>query len=279
MTSAMYDAAMSTLDEILEGVEFGEFDDPVFDARMKEMLVTKAATTATTEEGVFSAVISTGSTDREGDVVLPQAMVAAIQAWAGDGKQIPLAWAHRTEPDELIGSVDPTSAKAIDGEVIVSAWIDRTVDRGQQVWRLVKSGTLGFSFGYLVVDSVKRPNGDREIRGLDLFEISATATPMNRSTRVVDWKSTDEPEPDPEQLRRDLEQQADMLRARSRELERELGLEDPLVTSMRETARSWFTSQSRNGDDTKTLTPTQLRAKSERIAKQHAPIVISSFEC
>jgi HK97 family phage prohead protease len=156
--------------------------------KVKEMLITKAATIAASEQGVFTAIISTERTDREGDVVIPEAMVAAIQAWNVDGKQIPLAWAHRTEPDELIGSVDPTSVKAENGEVIVSAWIDRDTPRGQPVWRLVKSQTLGFSFGYLVTDSVKRPNGDREIRGLDIFEISATATPMNRGTRVLDWE-------------------------------------------------------------------------------------------
>src|SRR4051812_24124492 len=229
--TAMYDAAMERLDEILAGIDL---DTPAGEPRMKEMLITKAAVTTVTERGEFTAIISTEKTDREGDVVLPEAMVAAIQAWNVDGKQIPLAWAHRTEPDELIGSVDPTSVKAENGEVIVSAWIDRDIPRGREVWRLVKSGTLGFSFGYLITDAIKRANGDREIRGLDIFEISATATPMNRGTRVLDWKSTEQPEPEPVPTPEEL-------RARSRELERELGLEDPKITLARTMGYDWMT--------------------------------------
>jgi HK97 family phage prohead protease len=267
--SAMYDQAMERLEEILDGIDLGA---PAVEPKVKEMLITKAAVTTATEEGVFTAVISTERTDREGDVVIPEAMVAAIQAWNVDGKQIPLAWAHRTEPDELIGSVDPTSVKAQNGEVIVSAWIDRDTPRGQQVWRLVKSQTLGFSFGYLVTDSVKRPNGDREIRGLDIFEISATATPMNRGTRVLDWKSTEQPEPEPEVPT------PEELRARSDALERELGLEDPEITALRDQTRQLVANaMGHTTDDTKTLTPAQLRAKSERIAAEFAPIQIATF--
>ena len=122
----------------------------------------------------------------------------------------------------------------------------------------------------MILDSFKRADGARELRKIDIFEVSLTATPMNAGTHVTSWKST-EPEPEPPS--------PEELRARSDALERELGLEDPLVTSMREMGRGWFTSPSRNGDDTKTLTPTQLRAKSDRIAREFAPVVVASFEC
>jgi len=59
-------------------------------------------------------------------------------------------------------------------------------------WRLAKSGTLGFSFGYLTTDEYKRPDGTREIRGLDLFEISIVAAPANQDTRVLSTKALDE---------------------------------------------------------------------------------------
>ena len=46
-----------------------------------EHLLLKAATTAT-DEGIFEAVISTATIDRELDIVEPQAMVDALQKWA-----------------------------------------------------------------------------------------------------------------------------------------------------------------------------------------------------
>lgn len=53
----------------------------------------------------------------------------------------------------------------------------------------MKSGTLGFSFGYMVIDAVKRSDGKREIRALDVFEVSATTVPMNAGTRVLSTKA------------------------------------------------------------------------------------------
>jgi hypothetical protein len=73
----------------------------------------------------------------------------------------------------------------------VSGWIDQSTERGKEAWRLIKSGVLGFSFGYLILDAVKRKDGVREIRALDVFEVSCTATPMNNSTQVLSWKSRD----------------------------------------------------------------------------------------
>ena len=55
----------------------------------------------------------------------------------------------------------------------------------------MKSNSLGFSFGYLITDSYERSDGIREIRGLDIFEISTAPTPMNSATRVVSTKSID----------------------------------------------------------------------------------------
>ena len=51
-----------------------------------ERLTLKAVTTPTTDEGLFEAVISTESVDRENDVVLPDAMVEALHAWTFTGR-------------------------------------------------------------------------------------------------------------------------------------------------------------------------------------------------
>ena len=154
-------------------------------------LTLKAVTTTTTDQGLFEAVISTERVDREHDIVRPEAMVAALQAWTPTDKKIPLHWNHSSAPEDIVGHVKPKSVKAAAGEVVASGWVDQSTDRGQHVWRLAKSGTLGFSFGYLIPDggAVKRADGVREIRKLDVFEITATAAPMNPDTRVLATKA------------------------------------------------------------------------------------------
>src|SRR5437868_3047204 len=99
-----------------------------------EHLLLKAATTAT-DEGVFEAVISTATVDRDQDIVEPSAMLKALQKWAGIGKLVPLAWAHT---DTVVGHVDPATARVENGEVIAKGFIDQTTERGDESWRLVK---------------------------------------------------------------------------------------------------------------------------------------------
>lgn len=155
-----------------------------------EHLTLKAATTAK-EQGIFTAVISAASVDREKDVVEPAGMVAALQKWVPTGKQIPLAWNHSTKADQIIGSINPASAAQVGDEVVVAGKIDMDTEVGAHAWRLVKAGVVGFSFGYLVPDggSTKRKGGGRHITALDVFEITATPTPMNNDTRVLDFKA------------------------------------------------------------------------------------------
>jgi hypothetical protein len=71
----------------------------------------KAATTVTGDEGVFEAVISTESIDREKDIVIPEAMVKALHGWE---RPIPLAWNHSTKAEDIIGSLDGPSARVED---------------------------------------------------------------------------------------------------------------------------------------------------------------------
>jgi hypothetical protein len=162
----------------------------------KRHLLLKAATTAT-DEGVFEAVISTASIDREKDVVDPAGMVRALHRWVPTGKNIPLAWMHSTDADKQIGYIDPRSVHVQGDEVVARGWIDLSTEVGQHAWRSVKAGTLGFSFGYLVLEGAKRKGGGRHLRELDVFEATATNIPMNNDTRVLSFKQADaESEPD-----------------------------------------------------------------------------------
>lgn len=155
-----------------------------------EHVLLKSATPTATDQGYFEAVISSASVDREKDIVSPTGMVSALRQWETTGKNIPLTWHHSTDAADIIGHIDPSSAKAVGNEVVVSGWVDQSTRRGKDAWRLVKSGTLGFSFGYLPLDYHDRKGGGRDINALDVFEITATAIPMNPDTRVVGWKAS-----------------------------------------------------------------------------------------
>lgn len=157
-----------------------------------EHLLLKAATTAI-DKGTFTAVISTASVDRDRDIIEPSAMVASLAKWAGLGKLVPLAWNHT---DEVIGHIDPASARVEKGEVIADGYVDQSIPRGEEAWRLVKSGTLSFSFGFLFepkTGATKLPNGRYRVKELDVFEISVIPVgPANNDTRVLSFKSIQE---------------------------------------------------------------------------------------
>jgi hypothetical protein len=177
---------------------------------MQRMLVKATITDTDTEQGTFRAVISTASIDRDGDIVEPAAMVSALNKWAMIGKLVPLAWDHSKE---VIGHVEPASAEVVNKEVITEGYIDRTIERGQEAWRLAKSGTLSFSYGFLFDpkkgQAAKRPGGGFHIKELDVFEISAVPiAPANNETRVLEWKSLDQLKGEAERVAREVERQA-----------------------------------------------------------------------
>jgi hypothetical protein len=97
---------------------------------MEHMLV-KATVTEATDQGTFSAVISTVSIDRDGDIVEPAAVVNALHKWGAMGKKIPLSWNHGYDADEIIGHIEPESAHELNGEVVADGWVDQSTDRGK----------------------------------------------------------------------------------------------------------------------------------------------------
>jgi HK97 family phage prohead protease len=154
-----------------------------------EHLTLKAVTTQVTDQGVFEAVISTASVDREKDIVEPAAMVAALKKW---NRPIPLAWNHSTKAEDIIGSVEPMTVREVDREVVVGGQVDLESKQGGEAWRSFKSGTVGFSYGDLDLKSSDRKGGGKHIVELDVFEITATPTPMNNDTRVLAVKGLED---------------------------------------------------------------------------------------
>lgn len=164
---------------------------PETETKQRGHFTLKAATEVVTDEGVFEAVISTASIDREKDIVEPAALVTALKKW---NRPIPLAWNHSTKAEDLIGSIEPMTAREQDHEVIVQGTVDLESERGQEAWRSFKSGTIGFSYGYMILDdgAKDREGGGKHITALDVFEVTATPTPMNNDTRVLAVKAMED---------------------------------------------------------------------------------------
>jgi HK97 family phage prohead protease len=96
--------------------------------------------------------------------------------------------AHVEHSKTVVGSIDPNSMHPTDAGLVVAGEVDRATDEGQQVWRSIKSGTAGFSIGYMS-EGRPRKGGGQFITEIDLLEISATSTPMHPATRALSWKA------------------------------------------------------------------------------------------
>lgn len=168
--------------------------------------MTVKAVATLTDQGLFEAVISTATVDRERDIVDPAAMVSALKKW---NRPIPLAWNHSTDAEDIIGAIEPMTVREQDGEVVAQGQVDLESKVGQEAWRSFKNRTIGFSFGYLILAAADRKGGGRHITELDVFEVTATPTPMNNDTRVLAVKA--------------MEDRVEALERRIKELEGSMG--------------------------------------------------------
>jgi HK97 family phage prohead protease len=242
-TSRAYERLKTAISYGLE--RYGTLDRPML-ARIQaivtggevEHVLLKAVTTVNTDQGAFEAVISTESIDREKDIVSAAGMVTALRKW---NRPIPLAWNHQTDAAAIFGHIDPATVQEVNGEVVAGGQVHLDSDVGREAWRSFKSRAIGFSFGYIIIDSTDRDGGGRHITALDVFEVTATPTPMNNDTRVLSTKAIDH----------DLKHVRDEYR--------------DLMASL------YGASE--------TKAPETMRMKADRLAREHAPIQIASFEC
>ena len=116
-----------------------------------------------------------GHPDNGGDVILPGAFAASLER----GLQVPLLWQHQS--GRVIGRIEHLSEDKRGLRVIAA--LDGGGD-GAKAAGLLSLGRLdGLSFGYRVRDSARK-DGLRELRDLELVEVSLVAKPMQKLARV-----------------------------------------------------------------------------------------------
>ncbi len=113
--------------------------------------------------------------DRGGDVIRKGAFAASLER----GGAVPLLWQHKA--GAVIGRIKHLSEDKRGLRVIAE------LGEGEDAWqaaKLVRSGRLdGLSFGYRVREA-GRSRGLRELRELELIEVSLVAEPMQPRARV-----------------------------------------------------------------------------------------------
>jgi hypothetical protein len=113
--------------------------------------------------------------DRGGDIVRKGAFVESLKR----AEAVPLLWQHR--PGAVIGRVEHLSEDRRGLRVIAELGAGEDAARAA---RLLGSGKLdGLSFGYRVREAAKS-GGLRELRELELVEVSLVAEPMQPRARV-----------------------------------------------------------------------------------------------
>ena len=151
-------------------------------------------------EGVFTAYASTfhREADTYGDIIAPGAFKDSIKQWE-NGKVIPVLWSHEVfDPFSDIGTV--IAAEEDDHGLKITGQLDLDNEKAAQVFRLVKGGRINrMSFGFQITDSaqIKLDNGTqvRELRGIDLSEVSLVRFPANDHAEVISAKHAEETDP------------------------------------------------------------------------------------
>lgn len=114
-----------------------------------------------------------GIADAARDTILPGAFAGSL---VGRGERLPLLWQHR--PSQRIGWVECLREDARGLRVIAR------LDGGTRGAALLARGAVsGLSFGYRTRDFRVTAQG-RELRAVDLFEVSLVTHPLQFGARV-----------------------------------------------------------------------------------------------
>lgn len=123
-----------------------------------------------------------GEVDQGGDVVMPGAYGASLQALASRDCKVKMLWQH--DPAQPIGVWDEVREDA--RGLWVSGRVLTDTRRGAEAVSLITAGAIdGLSIGYRTVKATRRAVGGRQLAELDLWEVSLVTFPMLAAARVA----------------------------------------------------------------------------------------------
>jgi hypothetical protein len=147
-------------------------------------------------QGIVEGYASTfgGEPDRAGDVIAPGAFRDVISAFRKGQARVPFLWAHDTA--RPIGRVEELREDA--KGLFMRARFNLETPAGRDAYQHAKSGDVSaFSIGYRVPPGgvklrASKHNGTvRELRSIDLWEVSLVTLPANTNAQVTQVKSVE----------------------------------------------------------------------------------------
>ncbi len=131
-----------------------------------------------------------GNIDRVGDAVMPGAFAKTLDRYKKENRPIRMYYQH--DDKELIGAFYPSQMREDAKGLYVEGELNLEVQRGREVYALAKQGVLSdMSIGYSIRDfDIK--NGIRQLKDIELWEISIVSEPANPEAKISQVKSLDE---------------------------------------------------------------------------------------
>lgn len=153
-------------------------------------------------EGIVRGVASVfGNIDSYGDVMIKGAFAESLAEYKDAGDSVPFMWSHESsDPFAYVGEL--TETEETDEGLEFEAKFDMDNPTAAQVYRLLKGRRLReFSFGFLPRETEQTErDGEpvREVKSVELLEVSVVHVGANRATRVVEVRSHPEGKADDE---------------------------------------------------------------------------------
>jgi HK97 family phage prohead protease len=173
------------------GMEREESENSKSKDQNKEVKHFKFEVTETKAErdiGIVKGYASTfGNIDRGGDLISQGAFSKSLARYKKQGRPIKMFYQH--DNMEIIGGFPIDKVEETEFGLKVEGQINLNVQRGKEAYHLARQGVLtDFSIGYTVEDFEMRENY-RELKELELWEVSLVGEPMNEMAVVTSVKS------------------------------------------------------------------------------------------
>lgn len=140
--------------------------------------------------------------DRGRDKVMPGAFKRTIARHQAKNRPVRMYYQHDNK--EIIGGFSAFKMREDTKGLYVEGEINLQVQKGREVYSLAQQGVLtDFSIGYSVVD-FDISDGVRELKEVELWEVSVVSEPMNPEANITEVKQSLTTKRDVERYLRDL---------------------------------------------------------------------------